>query len=331
MEISKALVGAAAAVCVAAGAAGAYLASRADTAPVAMAYDGPAGSGSALAGAVEQSEAIVSDPSTGAETGRNGPEVGTANTAPSAARSAPQPRARAQGQQAERRTGAAESTSRARTPDRVQEPHPVAIDARTSMPPALEPAQVVEREAAPPPDPPVPQFEELVIAADSVVGLQVETSVTSDRARVEDAVVAHVTRDVRVGNRVAIPAGSKAHGEVTLVEAGGRLRDRARLGIRFTSVVLADGTRIPLETETIYREGESPSGGSAAKIGGGAIGGAIIGGILGGAKGAAIGGSVGAGAGTAAVMTGGRRAATLPTGTHVTVRVIEPTTVTVDR
>jgi hypothetical protein len=67
-----------------------------------------------------------------------------------------------------------------------------------------------------------------------------------------------VTRDVRVGDRVAIPAGAQARGEVTMVERGGKLKDKARLGIRFTSVVLADGTRIPLETDTIYREGRQP-------------------------------------------------------------------------
>ena len=115
------------------------------------------------------------------------------------------------------------------------------------------------------------------------------------------------------------------------MERGGRLQDRARLGVRFTSVVLADGTRLPLETETIYREGDAPSRESAAKIGGGAIGGAIIGGILGGAKGAVIGGSAGAGAGTAAVLAGGRNPATLPSGTPITVRVVKPTTVTVEK
>jgi len=163
-----------------------------------------------------------------------------------------------------------------------------------------------------------------------VIGLQVESALSSERARVEDEVTARVSRDVRVDDRVAIPSGAKAHGHVTLVERGGRLRERARLGIRFTSVVLADGTRIPLETETIYREGDSPGGESTAKIGGGAIGGAIIGGILGGAKGAVIGGSVGAGAGTAAVYAGGRNAATFPSGTPITVRLIEPASVTVE-
>jgi hypothetical protein len=61
-----------------------------------------------------------------------------------------------------------------------------------------------------------------------------------------------------------------------MVERGGKVRDKARLGIRFTSVVLADGTRVPVETDTIFREGDSPTGESAAKIGGGAIGGAIL-------------------------------------------------------
>jgi hypothetical protein len=109
------------------------------------------------------------------------------------------------------------------------------------------------------------------------------------------------------------------------------LKERARLGVRFTSVVMADGTRVPIATDTIYREGDAPSGESTAKIGGGAIGGAIIGGILGGAKGAIIGGSAGAGAGTAAVLAGGRNPATLPSGTPVTVRLSEPAIVTVER
>src|SRR5207248_6411896 len=49
--------------------------------------------------------------------------------------------------------------------------------------------------------------------------------------------------------------------------------------------------------------------------------------IFGGAKGAAIGAATGAGAGTAAVVAGGRNAATLPSGTPVTVRLIKPATV----
>lgn len=174
---------------------------------------------------------------------------------------------------------------------------------------------------------PPSEYEEFVLSTDSVVGLQVDSSTTSDNARLEDEVVARVTRDVRVRDRVVIPAGAVARGEVTLVERGGQLRDRARLGVRFTMLELVDGTNIPIETDMIYREGGARGTQSASRIGGGAIGGAIIGGILGGRRGAAIGGSVGAGAGTAAALAAARDPAVLPRGAAVTVRITAPTTI----
>ena len=182
-----------------------------------------------------------------------------------------------------------------------------------------------------PPEPPAPALRDLTVSADSVIGLQMETAITSERARVEDRVEARVVRDVRVGGDVAIPAGSRAVGSVMVVERGGRMKDRARLGIRFHTLVLADGTQVPITSETIYRNGEAPGNASATKIGGGAVAGAILGAIIGGAKGAAIGGSAGAGAGTAAVMAGDRSAATFPAGAEVTARIVTPVTVTVQK
>jgi hypothetical protein len=116
-----------------------------------------------------------------------------------------------------------------------------------------------------------------------------------------------------------------------LVERGGKFKERARLGIRFHTLVLADGTRLPVTTETIYRLGEAPGQGSAAKIGGGAVVGAILGAIAGGAKGAAIGAATGGGAGTAAVAVGDRSVATFPRGTEVTARILSPVTVTIEK
>ena len=181
------------------------------------------------------------------------------------------------------------------------------------------------------PEPPQKTFEDLVIARDSVIGLQTETRISSETARVEDRVDARVTRDVRVGDRVAVPAGARAIGSVSLVEKGGKFKERARLGIRFHTLVLADGTRVPINTETIFRDGDAPTNSSAQKMGGGAIGGAIIGAIIGGGKGAAIGAAAGAGAGGAAVMAGGRNEAVLPPGTPVTARINQPVTVTIER
>jgi len=308
MEISRTTVGIVAAACLTIGAAAAYVATR---------QASPATADSVATG-VEQSEALVE--------AQPAPVVTAAPARPT-----PRPAAApvASARPAPSRQTAVETP--ARPADRPADGGRAVVEAPRA------PAWTVPEPAAPATEaplvsaePPAPRFEDLIVSADSVLGLQMDTSLTSERARVEDPVVAHVTRDVRVGDRIAIPAGSKANGEVTMVERGGRVREKARLALRFTSVVLADGTRVPIETDTIFREGDGPGGESAAKIGGGAIGGAILGGIFGGAKGAVIGGTAGAGAGTAAVMAGGRNAATLPAGTPVTVRLVRPATVTVD-
>jgi hypothetical protein len=182
-----------------------------------------------------------------------------------------------------------------------------------------------------PPEPPAKQFEELVVSADSVLGLQIDTTITTARARVEDPVEARITRDVRVGADVAIPSGTLVLGSVTHVDRGGKLKDRSRLGVRFHTLVLADGTRTPIRTEAIYREGDSPGQESSAKIGAAAVGGAILGAIIGGGKGAAIGSAIGGAGGTAAVMASGRNAAALTAGTSVTIRLQEPVTITIER
>src|SRR5690349_5393051 len=125
---------------------------------------------------------------------------------------------------------------------------PTVIAPEPSAPPRAEPVDRVAQDAPLPAAPSAPQhsFEELVVSTDSVIGLQSDTTVTSERARVEDRVEARVTRDVKVGDRVAIPAGSRAIGYVTQVERGGKFKEQAKLAIRFQTIVLADGTRLPI-------------------------------------------------------------------------------------
>jgi hypothetical protein len=178
---------------------------------------------------------------------------------------------------------------------------------------------------------PAKEWEQVVVPAESVLGLQLESSISSEFARVEDRVDARVTRDVRVGGRVAIPAGTRAVGVVAMVDRGGRVKERAKLGIRFDTLILPDTMRLTINTEMVYREGQSPAGQSSAKIGGATVGGAIIGAILGGGKGAAIGSGIGAAGGTAAAMNGDRMPVILPAGTTMSVRTQAPITMTVER
>ena len=213
-------------------------------------------------------------------------------------------------------------------PSRDPEPEPVAETASAAGVPIGSPEEPPPQRLVP--EPPPPMFEELVVPADAVIGLQIDTAVSSEQAQVEDLVEARVTRDVTSGERVAIPAGTRVQGSVVQVDRGGKLKERARLGIRFHTIALADGTLVPVRTETVFREGTSPARGSTAKIGGAAVGGAILGAIFGGTKGAVIGGSAGAAGGTAAVMAGARSALEFPAGSTVTVRLSEPVTITVE-
>ena len=323
MEINRAAFGALAIAGIVAAGGGAYIANRPDaTASVQQDQAQPV----AVPGAVTETENSIS--TTPAAVPEQAAPFTNSTAAP---RTAP----------AVSNTRPAAARQRTAPPVAAQRPRPTSNPAQTSAPPvpydppvsaAIEPLDsttVETRQAAP--EVPQKSYEELSIPADSVIGLQVDTTITSDTAKMEDPVRARVTRDVKVRDQVAIPAGTRVEGAVTMVDRGGRLKDQARLGIRFHTVVLADGTRLPINTETIYRDGESPARESAAKIGGGAVGGAVLGAILGGKKGAIIGSTIGAGAGGAAVAASEANAATLPAGSTVTVRVSSPATVTVEK
>ena len=202
------------------------------------------------------------------------------------------------------------------TPAESDAPPPVAVESSVD-----ESSREVE---------PIPTLVEYEIAADSVIGLQVETPVSTRTAEVEDSVEARVTRDVLVADQVAVPAGTRMLGSVVLVEQSGKLRDASRLGVRFHTLVMGQGPEVPIVTETIYREGTPKGRDSVAKIGGAAVGGAILGAIFGGTRGAAIGGSIGAGGGTAAAINGEAVPAGLPPGTMLTVRLSRPAIVAVE-
>ncbi len=336
--ISKSVaLGLLATACVTAAAGGAYVAVRQNhSVPTAQSATEPAPVTGKAEAAVAETEAVVTPPA----------EVEAVNAASAQTRERaaarvdrPAPSVRKESASAAaRKTPADAPRAKANTSGTARDASPVVE--RPS--PAREPAAPAAAAPAPvsppepvvpdaPPAPVKPQFVEVVVPASSVVGLHVTTSITSETARVEDRVEARVTRDVMADGRVAIPAGTRVIGDVILVERGGKMKDKARLGVRFHTLVLADGNQMPFRTDAIFREGSSPGAESARKIGGAAVGGAILGAIIGGAKGAAIGSATGAAGGSAVVMAGDRNAATLPAGAIVTVRLSSPVAIDVER
>jgi type IV secretory pathway VirB10-like protein len=311
--------------CLTAAAGGSYLAVRQNNAPPPEAVSAPQTEPSTPA--VTETEGVVT-PAEPPETPAD-PAVEVAPPSKPAPR--PERRAAPRTQPARRPAAIRASTTPIPAAEPPIEQPPQASPAADVLASSPERGGPPERAAAEPVRPSEPAFEEIVLPAASVIGLELETAVTSERAQLEDRVEARVTRDVYADGRLAIPAGSRVTGSVTMVERGGKVKERARLGVRFHTLVLANGRQIPLRTETILREGESPANESSRKIGGAAIGGAVLGAILGGGKGAIAGATAGAAGGTAAVMAGGRNAATLASGSIVTVKLSAPASFEVER
>ena len=210
--------------------------------------------------------------------------------------------------------------------------------ALTPSTPAAEPGAVAPAEApsaargtapvapaapAAPPPPPAPRFREVTLPAGTELALRLDTALASDTSAVEDPVRASLRRSVVVDELTVLPAGTAVRGVVTGAERSAKVKGRASLAFRFTSLTLDDET-YDIETSNVARQAQGTKKKDATKIGIGAGVGAIVGGIAGGGKGAAIGTAVGGGAGTGVVLATRGEEVRLAAGTPVTVKLTAP-------
>ena len=176
----------------------------------------------------------------------------------------------------------------------------------------------------------LPAFREVTLPAGTVLPVELTTRVGSEISSVEDAVRGTLRRAVVVSGVQAFPAGTAVIGHVTAADRSARVKGRARVAFRFTTIdPPGDAERLTMRTDTVSRLAQATKKQDAAKIGGGAAGGAIIGGILGGGDGAAKGAAIGGAAGTGVVLSTRGKEVTLPAGTAVSVRLAAPLTVRV--
>ena len=132
------------------------------------------------------------------------------------------------------------------------------------------------------------------IPAGSELDVRLVTPLTSDTAKVEDAVEATTMVDLYRGDDLVVPAGSRITGYVSSVERASRTDRKGTLTIEFTRLMVngrSSDVRAHV-TNAIESEGIK---GEIPRIGAGAGVGAIIGGILGGVKGAIAGILIGGG------------------------------------
>ena len=100
--------------------------------------------------------------------------------------------------------------------------------------------------------------------------------------------MARLAEDVRVGEKVVVPAGSEVRGRVTAAVPSGRVKTRARLAFDFDTLVL-EGKEHSIGTGPVDITAGDTHKKDAATIGIGAGAGAIVGAIANGGKGAGIG------------------------------------------
>jgi hypothetical protein len=218
-------------------------------------------------------------------------------------------------------------------------PGPVALvaspDARppapgdAAVPSAVPGTRDADAEAPPPPS---AVTHEVTIPAGTRLAIVLDDTVASDTSRPEQPVRAHLSQAVAIHDETVLRPGSRLTGVVTDATRSAKVKGRAHVALRFTTIGPAgDGERYTLRADPISRTAPATKEDDALKIGVPAAGGAVIGGLLGGKKGALIGGAAGGGGGTAVVLTTRGKEVRLPKGTALSLRLAEPLTIRVGR
>jgi hypothetical protein len=175
-----------------------------------------------------------------------------------------------------------------------------------------------------------PRTARVTVPEGTEVHMTLSSPIGSATSQVGDSVTGTTTQAVIVGDRVAIPAGSTIHGQVTGVDPATKGLDVSEKGgavaLAFTKVTTPGGYSSAMSGSlTSVASSKGKTGGI---IGGSAAGGAILGKIIGGStKDAALGAILGGGIGTG-IATGTKgKEDVIPAGTDLAITLDRPLTI----
>jgi tRNA A-37 threonylcarbamoyl transferase component Bud32 len=89
------------------------------------------------------------------------------------------------------------------------------------------------------------------VPAETLLSIEMRTPVSSATARPGDAITAQVVERTTIEGQEAIGTGARVNGRVSRAESAQRAGGRGRLNLDFDSVVLADGTRVRIESDPV--------------------------------------------------------------------------------
>ena len=178
------------------------------------------------------------------------------------------------------------------------------------------------------------------------IPLVLHNAVSTRSAKIGDPIYLETLFPVMVNGRVVIPAGSYVSGEVTETKRPGRVKGRAELMVKLTTLILPNGYMVSLAAvpsnagtggnETVDNEGkiqgDSDKKGDVGTVMKTTAAGAGIGGVASqSGRGAGIGAGIGAAVGIADVLLSRGPEAELPRGTSLDVVLDRPVFLDADK
>ncbi len=183
-----------------------------------------------------------------------------------------------------------------------------------------------------------------IVPADTRIPLRLQNAINSKTAYVGQAIYCRTVYPITVGDQIAIPVGSYVEGSITQVVHPGHIRGKAKLGLRFNTLTLPNGTTRPLRAtlsafagngqEGFDRKegkikGASTKGKDVGRIARATVVGAEIGSIAGIShghtlRGLGIGSAAGAASGIVWVLARRGRQIYLPRGTSLELELTTP-------
>jgi len=154
---------------------------------------------------------------------------------------------------------------------------------------------------------------------------------SSDHNQLGDAFVAHLSQPIIVDGVVVAPLNSTVYGHVEEVQKQSANKP-SRLGLQLTSITLADGTQVPIQSLMVTQTGSrTPGGVQAGTVAGTTALGAAIGAAADWGTGAAIGAGAGAVAGAIGVLLTRNHPTVVYPETPLTFQVTSPATISTER
>ena len=102
-------------------------------------------------------------------------------------------------------------------------------------------------------------YRHVTIPAGTSLPLSLTTAVASDTSAVEDAVGAELTRPITIDGRDVLPAGTRLTGIVTAVDDSNRVKGRASIAFRFTSLSTS-GTQYDVQSAPVSHRARATKG-----------------------------------------------------------------------